>query len=61
MPTVKLVEETAASPRVQAVFDDIKAAKKIDRVPLAVVGLYNQLNKLADAFQVEPDLLPKVD
>jgi alkylhydroperoxidase family enzyme len=28
---------------------------------LAVVGLYNQMNKLADAFQVEPDLLPKVD
>jgi hypothetical protein len=26
---------------------------------LAVVGLYNQLNKLADAYQVEPDLLPK--
>jgi AhpD family alkylhydroperoxidase len=25
---------------------------------LAVVGLYNQFNKLADAFQVEPDILP---
>ncbi|MFO0841991.1 MAG: carboxymuconolactone decarboxylase family protein [Gemmataceae bacterium] len=25
---------------------------------LAVVGLYNQMNKLADAFQVEPDILP---
>jgi AhpD family alkylhydroperoxidase len=26
---------------------------------LAVVGLYNQMNKLADAYQVEPDILPK--
>ena len=26
---------------------------------LAVVGLYNQMNKLADAYQVEPDLLPE--
>jgi AhpD family alkylhydroperoxidase len=25
---------------------------------LAVVGLYNQMNKLADAYQVEPDILP---
>jgi AhpD family alkylhydroperoxidase len=27
---------------------------------LAVVGLYNQMNKLADAYQVEPDILPDV-
>jgi AhpD family alkylhydroperoxidase len=27
---------------------------------LAVVGLYNQMNKLADAYQVEPDVLPRV-
>lgn len=27
---------------------------------LAVVGLFNQMNKLADAFQIEPDILPKV-
>src|SRR5947209_5332795 len=26
---------------------------------LAVVGLYNQMNKLADAYQVEPDVLPE--
>jgi AhpD family alkylhydroperoxidase len=26
---------------------------------LAVVGLFNQMNKLADSFQVEPDLRPK--
>jgi AhpD family alkylhydroperoxidase len=26
---------------------------------LAVVGLYNQMNKLADAFQIEPDILPE--
>ena len=26
---------------------------------LAVVGLYNQMNKLADAYQVEPDILPE--
>jgi AhpD family alkylhydroperoxidase len=28
---------------------------------LAVVGLYNQMNKLADAYQVEPVILPKVE
>lgn len=132
MPTVKLVEEKAASPRVRAVFDDIKATKKIDFVPnfwralaahpdnlerawaqakpimrdgkvsllikeivalavsvtnscrycinshtaaslklgldqdglgevLAVIGLYNQFNKMADAFQIDPDILPKVE
>jgi len=27
---------------------------------LAVVGLYNQMNKLADGYQVEPDVLPVV-
>ena len=27
---------------------------------LAVVGLYNQMNKLADAYQVEPDIKPEV-
>jgi AhpD family alkylhydroperoxidase len=25
---------------------------------LAVVGLFNQMNKLADAYQVEPDIFP---
>lgn len=25
---------------------------------LAVVGLFNQMNVLADAYQVEPDILP---
>src|SRR5437660_203462 len=25
---------------------------------LAVVGLYNQMNKLADAYQIEPDIRP---
>ncbi len=129
-PTVKLVEESSSDPRVRAVFDDIKATKKIDRVPdfwralaahpehlemvwtrlkatmkpgkldlltkeiialavsitnscryctnshtaavqklglskeaygelLAVVGLYNMTNKLSDALQVEPDVLPE--
>ena len=129
MSTVKLVEETAATARVKAIYDDIKATKKIERVPnfwralatnpdnlercwnqakaimkpgkldlltkeiialavsitnscrycinshtaacqklgmtpeqygefLAVAGLYNQFNKMADAFQVEPDILP---
>src|SRR5262245_30284871 len=131
MPTVKLVEESAADPRVRAIFEDIKATKKIDRVTnfwralasdpdnldggwrqakgimrpgkldmltkeiialavsitnscrycinahtaacqklgltpeqyaefLAVVGLYNQFNKMVDGFQVEPDVVPKV-
>jgi hypothetical protein len=27
---------------------------------LAVVGLFNQMNRLADAYQVEPDILPSV-
>ncbi len=129
MPTVKLIEEREAAPRVQAIFDDIKATKKIDKVPnfwralatnpdnldrawaqakaimqpgkldlltkeiialavsitnscrycinshtaacqklgltpeqygelLAVVGLYNQFNKMADALQIDPDILP---
>ena len=26
---------------------------------LAVVGLYNQMNKLADAYQIEPDIRPE--
>jgi uncharacterized peroxidase-related enzyme len=127
--TVKLVDENTSNPKVRAVFADIKATKKIDRVPniwralatnpdhlelcwtrlkaimqpgkldlltkeiialavsvtnscrycinshtaavqklgldneglaevLAVVGLYNQMNKLADAYQVEPDIFP---
>lgn len=129
MPTVKLADAATTDPRVKAIFDDIKATKKIDWVPnfwralaahpehlelcwsrakvimkpgkldmltkeiialavsitnscrycinshtaavqklgltdeqhgelLAVVGLYNQFNKLADAFQIEPDILP---
>jgi AhpD family alkylhydroperoxidase len=129
MPTVDLVEESTTNPKVKAIFDDIKATKKIDRVPNfwralasnpehlelcwtrakaimkpgrldiltkeiialavsitnscrycinshtaavlklgldeqslgelhAVVGLYNGFNKLADGFQVEPDILP---
>lgn len=130
MSTVHLVAETTTDPRVKAVYDDIKATKKIDRVPniwralathpehlelcwtrlkaimqpgridmltkeiialavsvtngcnycinshtaatqklglddemlgevLAVVGLFNQMNKLADAYQIEPDILPE--
>jgi len=129
MATVKLVDENTDHPIVKRVFADIKASKKIDRVPniwralathpehlelcwtrlkaimqpgkvdiltkeiialavsatnscrycinshtaavqklgldnaglaevLAVMGLYNQMNKLADAYQVEPDILP---
>ncbi|HEX3151357.1 MAG TPA: carboxymuconolactone decarboxylase family protein [Gemmataceae bacterium] len=130
MSTVRLVDETMASPRVRAVYADIKATKKIDRVPnlwralatnpehleltwsrlksimrpgkvdlltkeiialavsatngcaycinshtaavqklglddealgevLAVVGLFNTTNALAEAYQVEPDILPE--
>jgi hypothetical protein len=33
MSTVKLVDEQTDNPRVRAVFEDIKATKKIDRVP----------------------------
>jgi len=25
---------------------------------LAVIGLYNQMNKLADSLQIEPDIVP---
>ena len=130
MSTVKLVDENCDHPVVRKIFEDIKATKKIDRVPniwralatnpehlelcwsrlkaimrpgridlltkeiialavsvtnscrycinshtaavqklgldneslgevLAVVGLYNQMNKLSDAYQVEPDILPR--
>lgn len=130
MATVKLVPENTDHPKIRKIFDDIKATKKIDRVPniwralashpehlelcwtrlkaimspgkldmltkeiialavsvtnscrycinshtaavqklgldneglgevLAVVGLYNQMNHLADAYQVEPDILPE--
>jgi alkylhydroperoxidase family enzyme len=33
MPTVKLVDENTTHPKVRTVFADIKATKKIDRVP----------------------------
>src|SRR4051812_9870670 len=130
MPTVPLVPEDSDHPAVRRVFDDVKAAKKIDFIPniwralathpehlelcwtrlkaimapgkvdaltkeiialavsatngcnycinshtaatqnlgltleqlgevLAVVGLFNQMNKLADAYQIGPDILPK--
>src|SRR5262249_29719652 len=130
MPTVKLVDENSDHPVVRRVFADIKATKKIDRIPniwralaahpehlelcwtrlkaimapgkvdaltkeivalavaatngcnycinwrpaavqkrglsaegyaevLAVIGLYNQMNKLADALQIEPDIRPE--
>ena len=35
MSTVILVDENTASPRVCAVFDDIKATKKIDAFPIS--------------------------
>jgi AhpD family alkylhydroperoxidase len=127
---VKLVDENTDHPKVRAIFADIKATKRIERVPniwralgshpehlelcwtrlkaimqpgkvdlltkeiialavsvtnscrycinshtaatqklgldnqqlgevLAVVGLFNQMNKLADAYQVEPDIFPE--
>lgn len=129
MATVKLIEESTTHPKVRAIFEDIKATKKIDRVPniwralatnpdhlelcwtrlkaimqpgkidlltkeiialavsvtngctycinshtaavkklgldnealgevLAVVGLYNAMNRLADAYQIDPDIVP---
>src|SRR5437762_14367431 len=132
MSTVKLIDENTNNPRIRAVFQDIKATKRIDRIPniwralathpehlqlcwtrlkaimqpgqvdsltkeiialavsvtnsckycinshtaaaqklgldnaalgevLAVVGLFNQMNKLADAYQVDPDILPRVE
>jgi len=130
MATVKLVEENSPDPIVHRVFQDIKAVKKIDRVPafwralasdpshlelvwthlknvmqpgkldmltkeiialavsatngcqycinshsaavqklgldneglgevMSVVGLFNMTNKLADGYQVEPDVFPE--
>jgi AhpD family alkylhydroperoxidase len=130
MSTVKLVAENDPNRVVQRVFADIKATKKIDRIPniwralavhpehlelcwtrlkaimqpgkvdaltkeivalavsatngcrycinshtaavqklgldveqygevLAVIGLYNQMNKLVDSLQIEPDILPE--
>lgn len=130
MATVKLVDENSPDPIVQRVFRDIKATKKIDRVPdfwralasdpshlelvwthlknvmqpgkldmltkeiialavsatngcrycinshtaavqrlgldneglgevMSVVGLFNMTNKLADGYQVEPDVFPE--
>ncbi len=132
MPTVKLVDENTTDPRVRAVFDDIKAVRKVEHISaiwralaanpdhlelcwaqvkaimkpgvldlktkemiaaavsitngcnycinshlaaaqklgldaegmrelLAVVGLYNQFNKLVFGLQIEPDIFPKVD
>lgn len=129
MSTVRLVDESTTNPKVQAIFADIKATKKTDRVSniwralatnpdhlelcwtklkaimqpgkvdlltkeiialavsatngcsycinshtaavqklglddealgevLAVVGLFNAMNKLAEAYQIEPDVLP---
>src|SRR5947208_13392107 len=128
MPTVQLIDENTTNPRVRAVFDDIKATKKIDRVPnfwralaahpanlelcwtqakaimrpgkldmttkeiialavsitnscrycinshtaavkklgldneglgevMAVIGLYNYMNKISDGYQIEPDIM----
>ena len=130
MSIVRLVDENSTHPKVKAIFDDIKATKKIDRIPniwralathpdhlelcwtrlkaimqpgrldmltkeiialavsatngcnycinshtaaaqkqgmddemlgevLAVVGLFNQMNTLAEAYQIEPDILPE--
>ena len=33
MSTVRLVDENTKNPRIRAIFDDIKATKKIDRIP----------------------------
>src|SRR2546421_9568991 len=33
MSTVKLVDENTIHPKVRAIFDDIKATKKIERIP----------------------------
>jgi AhpD family alkylhydroperoxidase len=131
MSTVRLIDENTDHPKVRAIFNDIKATKKIERVPniwkalatnpehlelcwtrlkaimqpgkvdlltkeiialavsatnncaycinshtaaaqklglstealgevLAVVGLFNQMNSLANAYQVEPDILPRI-
>jgi AhpD family alkylhydroperoxidase len=130
MPTVKLIEEGSDDLRIQAVFADIKATRKITKIPaiwqalandpislemhwlrvktlmsdgalprvikemiavavsvtngcdycinshltaaenlgmtdeqrnelFAVIGLYNQFNALVQAYQLEPDTLPK--
>lgn len=132
MATVKLVDPNTTHPKIKAVFDDIKATKKIDFIPniwralatnpehlelcwtrlkaimqpgkldmltkeiialavsvtnncaycinshtaavkklgldnqglgevMAVVGLYNYMNKMSDGYQIEPDILPPLE
>jgi hypothetical protein len=46
MPTVKLVDDSCDHPIVQRVFADIKAAKKIDRVPNIWRALASHLEHL---------------
>ncbi len=132
MPTVRMIEYDEAGPDVRAVYDDIMATKRIERVPdfwktiavhppllrrtwydlkeimqpgrldrltkemialavsatngcaycinshtaaaqalgmdnemlgelMSVVGMFNETNRLAEAFQVAPDVLPVTD
>ena len=46
MATVKLVDEQTADPRVRAVFDDIKATRKTDRISNFWRALANQPDTL---------------
>ena len=31
------------------------------RIPMAIVGLFNMTNALANGYQVKPDVRPKLD
>lgn len=132
MATVKLVDENTSHPKIKAVFDDIKATRKVERINsfwralatnpdhlesvwrhlksvmkpgkvdlltkemiaiavsatngcsycvnshiaaaqklgldaealgevMSVVGLFNMTNKLVEGYQVEPDVMPKIE
>ena len=56
-PTVKLVDENTADPRVRAVFDDIKATKRIDRVPNFWRALAANPDNLERAWKDAKDIM----
>ncbi|HZQ01693.1 MAG TPA: hypothetical protein VFB13_19270 [Reyranella sp.] len=59
MSRPKPVEYTKAAPEVRAVFDDIKAKRKVDDVMfgelMAVVGMANQTNRFAEGYRLPID------
>jgi hypothetical protein len=52
MALVRYVEYAEASPEVKAVYDDIMRTRGVD---LAVVGLANETNRLANGLRLDVD------